>query len=362
MTGERTWSERRAALVTAVGVTALVGVVVAVNIVGQTPDGGEAAAPASPVSSVGSASPTAKPEARRKARREARRLARMAPEEVVAEAVEARPPVAPPGAKELAEAAEAAAAAQPFSFVLTTFNILGSQHSAPGGAASEYADGLVRTRWAAELVASYGSDVVGFGELQADQYAEMTQAAPGFSFYPGTSLGQAGVPTNLMWRTDVWESTYQTSVTIPFVDSTRPMPIVRLRHRESGREIYVMNVHNSPKDSQGREPERDQAEAIEIAAVNELAKDGIPIFWVGDFNEHAEIFCRVTAETTLVAASGGANLGGPGGCRPPAAMRVDWIFGSAGTVFTDFLIDTSPAVRRTTDHAVLTTGVTVPAP
>lgn len=347
-----TGSERRATLATFAGVLVLAGVVLTVNRL-PAGDGEPVVAPVTP-----SATPTSVPSRKQ----EARRLATMAPEEVVAEAVEARPPVAPPGARELAEAAEAAAAAQPFSFVLTTFNILGSQHSSPGGAASEYADGVVRTQWAAELIASYGSDVVGFGELQADQYAAMTRAAPGFSFYPGTSLGQAGLPTNVMWRSDVWESTYQTSVTIPFMDSTRPMPIVRLRHRETGREIYVMNVHNSPRDAQGREPERDQAEAIEIAAVNELAKDGIPILLTGDFNEHAEIFCRITAETSLVAANGGVNLGGAGGCRPPAVMRVDWIFGSAGLEFADFRVDTSPAVRRTTDHAVLTTGVTVPAP
>jgi len=339
----------------AVGVLVLVGVVVTVNLRG-TVEGADVA-PVVPTSEAAGTA-TAVPSRQQKAER----LATMAPEEVVAEAVEARPPVAPPGAKELAEAAEAAAAVQPFSFVLTSFNILGSQHSAPGGAASEYADGALRTQWATELIASYGSDVVGFGELQVDQYAAMALAAPGFSFYPGTSLGQAGVPTNVMWKTDVWESTYQTSVTIPFMDSTRPMPVVRLRHLETQREIYVMNVHNSPRDAQGREVERDQAEAIELAAVEELEKDGIPIFLMGDFNEKAEIFCRVTTETSLVSAGGGENLGGVGGCRPPAAMRVDWIFGSVGTEFTDFRIDTSPAIRRTTDHAVLVTGVTVPAP
>ncbi len=125
----------------------------------------------------------------------------MAPSEVAAEGVEARPPVAPPGAKDLAEAAEEAAAAQPYSFVVTTFNLLGSQHSAPGGAASEFADGRVRTQWAAGLISSYGSDIVGFGEMQADQYAVMAAAAPGYTFYPGTALGGAGVPTNVMWKT-----------------------------------------------------------------------------------------------------------------------------------------------------------------
>ena len=203
---------------------------------------------------------------------------------------------------------------------MTTFNVLGSQHSAEGGAASEFAAGTTRIGWAVELLAAYQSDIVGFSELQSDQYAVLAAASPGFAFYPGTTLGQAGVPTNLMWRDDVWESTWQSHVTIPFMDGTRPMPVVRLRHRETGREIYAMNVHNSPRDRQGREDERDRAEAIEIAAVNALAEDGVPIVLMGDFNEHAEVFCRVTAQTTLVAASGGS----PSGThrrRLPAARR-----------------------------------------
>ena len=120
-----------------------------------------------------------------------------------------------------------------------------------------------------------------------------------------------------------------------------------------------MNVHNSPRDARGREDERDRAEAIEIATVNALAEDGIPIVLVGDFNEHAEIYCRITAQTPLVAASGGSH---DGACRPPATMRVDWIFGSRELEFTGFRIDTSPTVRRITDHAVLTAAVTVPVP
>ena len=33
---------------------------------------------------------------------------------------------------------------------MTTFNVLGSQHSAPGGAAAEFADGTTRIGWAVE--------------------------------------------------------------------------------------------------------------------------------------------------------------------------------------------------------------------
>jgi len=368
VTGEQASSKRRASVVTLLGVAAIVAVVVVANLASP------AAAPdaltdaptvaALPTASRGAQTDTqTDTQTETRAEVEAERLETMAPEEIAGEAIDTRPQVVPPGAEDLAEAAEDAASLQPFSFVLTSFNVLGSQHSAPGGAAAEFADGGVRTERAAGLIASYGSDVVGFSEMQPDQYVVMTRAAPGYTFYPGTTLGRAGVPTNVMWRTDVWESTFQSSVSIPFMDSTRPMPIVRLRHLETGREIYVLNVHNSPKDRQGREEERDKAEAIEIAAINELAGDGLPILVMGDFNEKAEIFCRLTARTLLISASGGSNGGADGGgCRPPVGMRVDWIFGSPEVAFSGLRFDASPTVRAITDHAVLTTGVTVPVP
>jgi hypothetical protein len=45
-------------------------------------------------------------------------------------------------------------------------------------------------------------------------------------------------------------------------------------------------------------------------------------------------------------------------CVLPRAMRVDWIFGKGGT-FSNTLVDISPRVRRTTDHAVVSSRFTV---
>ncbi|GAB2754084.1 hypothetical protein GCM10027020_02680 [Nocardioides salsibiostraticola] len=265
----------------------------------------------------------------------------------------------PKGAQSLARQAEGLAGNQPFSFVLTSFNVLGSQHTRAGKNAERFASGQVRARAAASLIASYGSTVVGLQELQRDQLAVLAGiAGDRWAFYPGTTLGGSGVPQSMMWDTAVWEPTFTGSITIPFVGTTRPQPIVRLRHRETNREIYVLNVHNSPRDRQGRENERDKAEQIEIAAVQELRKDEIPVFVIGDFNEKADAFCAFAGKAGLQAAQGGTAEAGS--CRPPAAMRVDWLFGTRDITFSDFRFDTSPAVRRITDHAVLTATVSVP--
>lgn len=265
----------------------------------------------------------------------------------------------PQGAKSLARQAEDLAGNRPFDFVLTSFNILGSQHTRPGGSSARFDSGQVRARAAAALIASYRSSVVGLQELQRDQLAVLAAAGGGrWDFYPGTALGNSGIPQSLMWDTTIWEPTFTGSITIPFVGTTRPQPIVRLRHLETNREIYVLNVHNSPRDRQGRENERDKAEQIEIAAVNELRKDGIPVFVIGDFNEKADAFCAFAGKAGLQAAQGGTA--DAAGCRPPAAMRVDWLFGSRDVAFTDFRFDTGATVRRITDHAVLTSTVSVP--
>jgi len=276
--------------------------------------------------------------------------------EVAALGIQDRPPA---GAKALARAAEKAAAVQPFSFRITTFNVLGTQHTAPGGAAQDYAPGRVRADWAADLVAAYGSGVVGMQEVQVDQLDALQKATAGrFAFYPALELGSKGIPQSLMWDTTAWTLTWKGSITIPFMDTQRPQPIVRLQNIATGREIYVMNIHNSPKDAKGREWERDRATAIEIAAIKQLRKDNLPIFLTGDFNEHQEAFCKFTGKGGLQAANGGSNSGGV--CKPPTPMRVDWIFGSPDVTFSGFLMDTGAQVRRITDHAVLSATVTVP--
>ena len=349
---------------TVVAVLAVVLVVVGANTLRSNEDHTEAQKPAPKHTS---ASPSAVVDEALTTRRQ---IDRLTPKEIAGAALGDRGQVSsdsektrrkekiPEGAENLARQAEGLAGSQPFSFVLTSFNVLGSQHTRPGGGTPGYAPGPARARAAAGLLRSYGSTVVGWQELQRDQLAALDAAAGGrWSFYPGTALGGPGVPQSLMWDATVWEPTFTGSITIPFVGTTRPQPIVRLRHLESDREIYVLNVHNSPRDRQGRENERDKAEQIEIAAINELRKDGIPILVTGDFNEKADAFCAFAGVANLQAAQGGTADGA--GCRPPAAMRVDWLFASRDVQFVDFRFDTSSTVRRITDHAVLTSTMLV---
>lgn len=244
----------------------------------------------------------------------------------------------------------------PYSFQLSAFNILGSNHTRPGGSAKGYAPGRIRAEWAARLVTSRGLDIVGWSEIQSDQYAAVMRSTGGaFEGWPGYELGSKGIPASLMWRTSMFEAVWKGEVTIPFMGQQRPMPVVQLRERTTGREFFVMNVHNAP---QGRQAERDAALDRELSVVNSLRKEsGLPVFLVGDFNEKATLFCKVTGRTDLRAANGGSNNGS---CSPPSGrLRVDWIFGSPDATMTGYRDEQGADVRRVTDHAMLWTDVTV---
>lgn len=238
----------------------------------------------------------------------------------------------------------------PLVIQMAVLNILGSNHT-PNG--SRYASGRTRAGWAAGVVD--GFDLVGFSEIQSDQLGVLYGAIGNrFSFFPGTSLGNAGVPTNLMWRTDRFEMVDSGSVSIPFVGQSRLMPYVRLRDLESKKEFWVMNAHNAPRE---RQSERNAAVAIEIAKLKELIATGLPVFFMGDLNEKSTVFCKVTSALPMAAANGGSS---GGGCSLPGAAKIDWIFGTTDQVdFSGYSQSRSGSVPRITDHHLVSATASV---
>jgi len=229
-----------------------------------------------------------------------------------------------------------------------TFNLLGSQHTAPSGDRPDWAPGRIRSEWASSIIAARSGSLVGIQEIQPDQVASLMTATDGqYAVYPGTTMGYAGAPQSIMWRTADWTAVWQDTITIPFMRTQpRPQPVVRLRNNATGQELYFLNVHFSPGKM---ESDRRQATAIVIRTIRKLQKDGLPILLTGDFNDNHRVFCQLTAKTKVRAALGGTNKNGK--CRPPAGRRVDWIFGSVGS-FGQIVISQGSQVRRTTDHSV----------
>ena len=242
--------------------------------------------------------------------------------------------------------------------VATTFNALGSQHTRPGGGAGTYAPGRIRSEWTADLVRELRSSFVGFQELQVDQYEQLRRALDDrYGFYPGGTAAPRVVWQTVIWDRAQWQYVESRIVDIPFQGKTRPNPMVRLRNTTTGRDVWVLNVHNVSQRIPSRQLERDEAVRIEIREILAERQQGVPVVFLGDMNEREVVFCKVTGQTDLRSVTGGSHTGGE--CSPPPRMHLDWVFTSPEFRVDDAVFLGTPRVARITDHHVLTSRLTL---
>jgi endonuclease/exonuclease/phosphatase family metal-dependent hydrolase len=253
--------------------------------------------------------------------------------------------------------ASPAQARDPLTFRIATFNVLGDGHTAPYAHDDNFAPSRIRAEWMADVLDSLGSpDIVGMQEVDAGQLPGIMRATQGrYDVWPGTAVA-GGVQQSVMWRTDTWTATVKDTIVIPFIKFQRAQPVVKLENKATGRSIWVINVHNAPRDYQSQ---RNQALKLEVAKIKELRKTGLPVFLVGDFNEKNNAFCKVVGQTDLTTPMGGSAT--KDSCDPPGRlMRIDWIFGGADIAFDDFAMNRSPLKMWTNDHLIPVASVTVP--
>jgi endonuclease/exonuclease/phosphatase family metal-dependent hydrolase len=253
----------------------------------------------------------------------------------------------------------------PTSFRVTSFNILGSSHTAAGGSKSRMASGKVRAGYTVRLLDNQTIDVAGLQEVQVSQFEEIKRLRGStWDAHPGRALTNWDTHNSLLWRTSVWERVEARTVAIPYFRGKKlQMPYVLLRHRTTGQQVWFANFHNpasSKKKKRGDQSHwRAVATSIQKALALQLRATGHPVVFTGDMNEKKVYFCRFTKGTAMKAANGGSN--GSAGCRPPTRMRIDWIFGSKELRFSGYKDLRTPLVRKTSDHAMIVSQVTVPA-
>ncbi len=236
-------------------------------------------------------------------------------------------------------------------FRVVTFNVLGSMHTAPRSDAQQFAPARVRLDWAMDYLHSIRASIVGFQELEHDQYRWFLQSRDRrYKLWPGDT--QRTTPqASIGYDRSQWKFLAGRTVSIPFMGMTRTMPLIRLQHRASGKKIWVMNVHNAPRDLLAQ---RKVALRREIRALRPITG---PVLFIGDFNEGRRAYCAVTGELPYHAAKGGD----PDARRctpPPGHLRIDWIFGKR-VRFSDYREARTALVARTTDHSVLSANVTL---
>lgn len=227
-----------------------------------------------------------------------------------------------------------------------TFNVLGSQHTAPWSDKPTYAPGRLRAEWAATFITRRRARLVGAQEIQPNQVSAIGGSLSGrYAIVPGVSDGYAAAPQSVLLRQPDWTVVWKSSINIPFMGGWRPQPVLRLKDPVTGRQLYFLNVHFSPG---GLQKEREKAMDILVAEVRTLVKDGLPMLVTGDFNAKDWTFCQLTTRTPLFAAQGGSH-GSP--CSPPRPARIDWIFGLRGS-FSRWQLMSTTEVGLTTDHSV----------
>ena len=216
----------------------------------------------------------------------------------------------------------------PTQFTISSLNVLGADHTAPGGNRPGWASGEQRMKWLTQVMDQQSVEVIGLQEFQYPQY-KVFEAEIGATWdtYPALEWGKKGMRNSVALRSDQWELV-SGSWEIPYFNGTiLRMPVVRLRNLATGQEIFVGSFHN-PADVRGPAAKwRKQATEVEIAMVNRLRLEtGLPVFVTGDMNERDIYFCRMTAATDMVAANGGFNngTGGLGGCGPTRPTYIDW--------------------------------------
>ncbi len=239
-------------------------------------------------------------------------------------------------------------------FTVATFNTLGAAHTARGGNKPGMPGATVRTLRMIRVLRSHQVDLVGLQEFEAPQ-ANLFQRRAGGTYDFWHPAGQS--VNAIAWRRDRFSLVEaRTQPVHYFGGKVQPMPVVLLRDvQEPSFEFWVVNVHNpaSTRWHPGNQRWRNVDMVKEHAMIRGLVATGHPVLFTGDMNERAAAFCAFTRDGFLRAAQGGSHDGGQ--CRPPAEQKIDWIFGSQHILFSDFRIDRSSLVRRTTDHSVVMT-------
>ena len=86
-----------------------------------------------------------------------------------------------------------------------TFNVLGADHTAPGGNRKGWDSGVVRIERVVQLITQNAVDVVGFQEFQPPQAVRFQElVGTSWQTYPGANNLAGPSVNSIGWRTDVW--------------------------------------------------------------------------------------------------------------------------------------------------------------
>jgi len=249
------------------------------------------------------------------------------------------------------------------SFRVGTFNVLGADHTAPGGNRKGWDSGVVRMDRVVSILADKELDVVGFQEFQPPQAARFQElVGSAWQTYPGLNTAVGPSVNSIGWRTDVWQLVEARTLPIPYFDGAPSrMPAVLLQNQATGRRVWFFNSHN-PADVRGPAQQwRDAGFAMEAALANELrvTHPDAPFISLGDKNDRDRFYCSVAPVADMWSASGGYTDGTT--CSPPGGGAIDWILGTKNVFFNGYTRYWNDFVAQTSDHPLYYANAVVPA-
>lgn len=249
-------------------------------------------------------------------------------------------------------------AAEPQTFGIASFNMLGASHTNGTGRRAHFANGATRAGQAASLVSSLGLDVVGAQEFEPVQQSVFLARLPHFAVYPGRSMSVIDGTNSIAWDTRQFELVQSETIAIPYFGGrTVQMPYVQLEQRASGQRFWFANFHN-PADVRGPAQHwRETATALEAELATQLHQTGVPVLMTGDFNEHESFYCRLAGLAPMMKSASGAVPGPP--CYVPPGPRVDWVLGSTPVTFSGYRELDGGSIDAITDHPVIVADVSV---
>ena len=219
-------------------------------------------------------------------------------------------------------------------FNVASFNVLGSGHTGPRGNQSEKADGVTRMRGAVATMKKHNVDIAGLQELAGDQKAAFQRLRPNFGVIEADDKA-------VVWNKDKFKLMEHRFVDIPHLTGdTTKIPVVKLKDKATGKEMWVVNIHN-PADTKRYHHNGDKrAKAIKIEQnlIQKLKATGLPVIVTGDFNDGKSVEKSMNQVGMHLAAPNGARHG------------VDYIIGSNGVNFSNYIYDLSTRTRGLSDH------------
>lgn len=245
---------------------------------------------------------------------------------------------------------------QGFDLTVATLNVLASQHTAPGGDRARWPSASWRTPQAAEALIRHGVQVVGLQETKPDQLNGL-MARTGFKAYPGYEFGSRETDNSILYDPNRFEFVSGSQFSIVFMSRARPQTILRLRDKQTRREIYFVNMHTSAGHDRGHTATRYAGMAKAVGVINGLKSEGVPVIVTGDMNDRAPFRSRVLAPTGMRAAIDGGwrarNFGS-------SWMAVDWIAAAGDVSWSDYWVEDLQS-RRISDHYLISARASVAA-